>query len=112
METPQPPKPGGESLSEQIGRSLQQQRDRVIEFVASQRRRVDSVEARLSERINALLDHLDKDRRDAEATSRQIEQQSQHTSREKETLEQLRKTLDDQQQQWQTAQQQTQHQQE
>ena len=112
METPSPSKPGSENLTEQIGRSLQQQRDRVSEFVASQRRRVDSVEARLSEKIETLLDHLDKDRRDAEAASRQIEQQAQHTSREKETLEQLRKTLNEQQQQWQTFQQQTQGQQE
>ena len=112
METPPLPTPGSENLTEQLNRSLQQQRDRVREFVASQRRRVDSVESQLGERIKTLLDHLDNDRRDADATSHQIEQQAEHITREKETLEQLRETLDERHRDWQTTQQQTQTQQE
>ena len=93
--------------SERFSRSLQQQRERIREFLAAQQERLGRVEAELAGQVRQIGDELAQTRDATREATDQVQQRSEQLAREQETLENLKRELDAKQARWEQLQQQT-----
>ena len=100
MEASPLPTPGDESWAEQFAESLRQQRDRVREFLAVQRERIERAEADLAGQLEQIAHELAQNRTETRLAREEIEQRSEQIHRETETLQSLKEELAARQAEW------------
>ena len=89
-----------ESRAEQFGRSLNDQRDRIREFLDAQQQRLQHVEEELGRQLQHSADELDRDRGEFRQAREEIQQRSEQLSREAQALESLKEELGARQAEW------------
>ncbi len=94
-----------ESWADELDQSLNRQRERMQEFLASQQKRLDSAETQLAEQLQTLAEELAKGRSETQQSRQEIEGRSQQIARETEHLESIKQELTDRQGEWKSLQQ-------
>ncbi len=107
MEASPLPTSDAQDWAERFNRSLQQQRERIREFLAAQQQRLGRVEAELAGQVRRIGDELAQTRDATREATDQVQQRSEQLAREQETLEELKQELDAKQDRWEQLQQQT-----
>lgn len=105
MEATPLPTSDGQDWAEQFDQSLNQQRDRVREFLATQQERLQRVEAELGEHVQRLADELIQNRDQTQQAKQEIEQRSRQITQDAESLQTLQEELAARQAQWEQLQQ-------
>jgi len=106
MEASPLPTPDAQDWAERFNRSLQQQRERIREFLNAQRDRLGRVEAELAGQVQRIGDELAQDRDATREAADQIQQRSEQLARDQEALEDLKGQMDAKQARWEELQQQ------
>ncbi len=111
MEATPLPTTDNENWAEQYDQSLNQQRDRIREFLSAQQERLQRVENELGDHLQRLAEELVDNRDESQRAGEDLEQQRQKVARETENLELLKQELADKQAQWEQLHQQAENQQ-
>lgn len=100
MEAPPLPTSNPDNWAQQFAESLDEQRDRVRDFLAAQHGRIERAEKELAEQLHRIAEELAQDRFETRRAREEIQQRSDRLARETETLESLKEELAARQSEW------------
>ncbi|NQU26400.1 MAG: hypothetical protein HQ567_34375 [Candidatus Nealsonbacteria bacterium] len=106
MEAPPLATSDAQDWAERFNRSLQQQRDRIREFLAAQQERLARVEAELAGQVHRIGDELTQNRDETQQATDQIQQRGEQLAHEREEFESAKSQWEGKQAQWEQLQQQ------